>query len=72
MLKKLALASAALLICTASLFAGDCASGTDCSNACPLAQQANTRLATGDEALAVASMFRKDFVETVLANLAAI
>jgi hypothetical protein len=54
-------------------FAGDCCvSGTDCANQCPLAQQANARLATGTEALPVSKTIRHDFVKTVLENLEAI
>ena len=36
--------------------AGDsCVEGSDCENCCPLAKQANQRMATGTEAMFVAS-----------------
>ena len=56
--------------------AGDCLNGNDCSNACPLAKHANTRLATGDEALRVApanqTLVQKEYVTAVLERLKAI
>lgn len=59
----------ALLLAAAAVAAGDCISGSGCANCCPLAQQANTRLSTGNEAPAVSATLRAEFVEAVLANL---
>ena len=47
---------------------GDCLTGTDCVNHCPLAKKANERMATGNEALAVSQTIRSDVVATVLRN----
>ena len=60
------LAALALVVLPAT--AGDCLNGTDCSNACPLAKHANTRLATGDEALKVFAANR-DRVSLALLDL---
>ncbi|MHC4952785.1 MAG: hypothetical protein ACYTGZ_02760 [Planctomycetota bacterium] len=72
MLKKLALTVAITALCVGPASAGDCLEGSRCVNCCPLAKAANERLATGHESLAVSKKARKDFVDVVLANLAAI
>ena len=69
---KLARIAGCLLLFTAAVFAGDCVSGTDCNNRCPLAKSANTRLATGHEALPVSETLRHGYVKFVLANLESI
>lgn len=60
----------ALAFCAVPALSGDeCLSGNDCSNCCPLAKQANARLATGMEAVAVSKTIRNDFIATVLRNV---
>lgn len=49
--------------------AGDCSSGFRCDNVCPLAQKANERRATGNEAMASASTVRAARVAEVLRML---
>lgn len=71
MLQILRIAAGAVVL-AAALWAGDCLSGSDCANCCPLAQEANHRFATGHEAVSVSPTLRADFVRTVLANLDAI
>jgi hypothetical protein len=68
-MNKLARLAGALALCAAAVFAGDCMSGTDCANCCPLAKQANERVANGNEALAVSTTLRGSYVKTILANL---
>lgn len=72
MLKKTAFLVAAVALVATTLFAGDCVSGGSCANQCPLAQAANSCMATGHESLAVSQTVRKDFVDVILANLARI
>ena len=72
MLKRLLPILAVLALLATPGVAGDCLSGSDCANMCPLAKSANQRLATGDEAATVSETLRKEFVRTVLANLDAI
>jgi len=73
MFQRLALFPALLALLAASALAGgDCASGSACENQCPLAQRANHRLATGNEAMAVDTTVRADFVKRVLADLESI
>ena len=72
MLKKLALTVAIAALCVSPVSAGDCLEGNNCANCCPLAKAANERMATGHESLVVSKKVRKDFVDAVLANLAAI
>ena len=70
MLKRLVPMAAALLLVAATVLAGNsCLEGTDCENACPLARHANTRLATGHEAVVVSETVRTEFVRAVLENL---
>jgi hypothetical protein len=52
--------------------AGDCLSGSSCVNECPLAKQANARLADGREALATSKLVRADYVRRVLVNMEAL
>ena len=72
MLARLARLGVVLALLAAAAPGGDCLSGSDCGNLCPLARKANTRLATGDEAVAVSETLRKDFAARVLGNLEAI
>jgi hypothetical protein len=63
----------AVLVLTAALaYAGDCLSGSSCCNQCPLAQQANARLADGREALATSKVVRAEMVRRVLVNMEAL
>lgn len=67
----------ARLLVTLSLLAapsvgGDCASGSECSNCCPLAKQAVSRYSPGNEAYRVSPTLRSDLVRVVLANLRAV
>ena len=72
-MKKLSALILALTICAIPAWSGEsCNSGNDCANCCPLAKQANDRLATGNEALRVSPTVRKDFVDAMLRNAAAI
>ena len=50
-------------------FAGETDCGFTCDNACPLAQQANTRRAAGTEAIAASTVMRADVVAQVARNL---
>ena len=43
--------------------------GFTCTNACPLAQQANVRRATGSEAVAASAVVRADVAAAVARNL---
>jgi hypothetical protein len=64
------LARLAILVLTAALaHAGDCLSGSSCSNECPLAKQANVRLADGRESFTTSKLVRADYVRRVLVNL---
>ena len=72
MTKRLLPLLATLVLLAGPGLAGDCLSGGDCANGCPLAKSANTRLATGTEAVTVSKTLHKEFVRTVLANLDAI
>jgi hypothetical protein len=66
-MKRLSALALALSLCAIPAWSGDdCGSGTDCTNSCPLAKQANNRLATGTEALSVSTTVRKDFVDAML------
>jgi len=72
-MKRLFQLAVALVLASATSFAGDpCLSGSDCSNACPLARQANGRLATGHEAVPLSPTVRAGYVKVILANLEAI
>jgi len=69
-MKKLTGLVLALAFCAVPALSGDsCVSGNDCSNCCPLAKQANERLATGTEAIAVSKTIRRDLVAAVLRNV---
>jgi hypothetical protein len=73
MLRRLSqLAGALAIVAATTAFGGDCLEGSTSCNACPLAQRANKRLATGHEAVSVSKTIRKDIVEAILANLEAI
>jgi len=64
---------AVFLISATTTFAGEqCLSGFDCSNACPLAKSANTRLATGHESVSVSETVRAENVHAVLSNMESI
>lgn len=52
--------------------AGDTDGGFDCSNQCPLAQQANTHRSTGGEAAATSAVVQADIASRVERNLARI
>ena len=70
MIKRLLAAAGSLLVLAAAVSAGgDYLEGSNCRNACPLAQRANTRFATGHEAVAVSKTVRAEFVRVVLENL---
>jgi hypothetical protein len=68
MTKKVLLAAFAAAAIAVPAIAGDCASGFSCNNECPLAQAANTRRSTGNEAAA----FRTLAAAQVQRNLARI
>ncbi len=68
-MKTLKVIVLALGLCALPALAGDCLSGTECVNACPLAKQANTRMATGNESLSVSVTMREQLVKTVLRNV---
>jgi len=72
MLKKMFFTLAITALSIGPATAGDCIEGSNCANCCPLAKAANERMATGHESVAVSPKIRKDFVDAVLANLAAI
>jgi len=72
MLNKIFLSVAIAALCAGPAIAGDCLEGSNCANCCPLAKAANERMATGHESLRSSEKVRKDFVDAVLANLAAI
>jgi len=63
---------AVLTLAAAAAFGGDCMSGSGCSNACPLAKEAVTRMSTGTESVTVSDARREGFVRLVLKNLDAI
>ena len=72
-MKKLSGLILTLAVCAVPSWSGDCtASGNDCSNCCPLAKQANERLATGTEAVVVSPTIRKGFVNEMLRHAASI
>jgi opacity protein-like surface antigen len=70
MKKLLALAVLAALAVPAA--AGDTDREFDCSNQCPLAQQANTHRANGGEAAATSAVVQADIASQVERNLARI
>ena len=70
MLKLFVLVVLAALAAPAS--AGDASEGFTCSNACPLAKQANVLRASGGEAVATSAIVRADVVRTVERNLSRI
>lgn len=65
------LAASAVLSFPAVARAGE-VSGCDCSNMCPLAQEANHLRSTGGEAVLASAIVRADCVKVVLKNLATI
>ena len=69
--------AASLLLLAASAVASfpsvaraDEVTGCDCSNMCPLAQEANHHRSTGGEAVLASKLVRADCVRVVLKNLA--
>ncbi|MEM8886140.1 MAG: hypothetical protein AAGD14_18905 [Planctomycetota bacterium] len=68
-MKKLPGLMLALSVFALPAWSGDCSTGSDCANCCPLAKVANERLATGTEALTVSSIVRKDFVGGLLRDI---
>ena len=67
-MKNLRALALALGLFALPALSGDCLSGTDCENHCPLAKQANERMSIGNEALAVSTTIRSDVVAAVLRN----
>jgi hypothetical protein len=64
---------AALALFAAAAFAGDRAlTGSTCCNECPLAKQANGRLADGREAFSASKLVRAEMVRAVFANMEAL
>jgi hypothetical protein len=64
---------AALLVVVGLARAGDdCLSGSSCNNECPLAKQANARLADGREAVTSSKLVRAAIVRAVFANMEAL
>ena len=66
MLKRFALAVTVACLFTPVAVAGE---GCDCSNGCPLAQEAVHHMASGSEAVLASKIVQKDYVKFVLANL---
>jgi hypothetical protein len=65
----LSLAVVASAFAAQRALAGDCMSGFDCDNHCPLAQQANGRRSLGSEGVASAPTVRAALVAEVTRNL---
>lgn len=75
-MKALALSLAAL-IGTAALALPAAAgektlAGCSCTNACPLAQEANGRRSTGEEAVFASATARRELVRALVSNLSAL
>ena len=58
-----------LSLLAAPSLAGDCGSQSECSNCCPLAQQAVARYSTGGEAYRTSRTLQNDLYRAVVANL---
>lgn len=61
-----AVAAALLAVSVPARAGGD---GFCCTNACPLAKQANTRRAAGSEAVQASSTIRREAIDEVARNL---
>lgn len=51
---------------------GKTLAGCGCTNACPLAQEANQHRATGEEAVFASATARRELVRVLVANLSAL
>jgi len=71
-MKKTLTRLAALVALAATVYAGDCLSGSSCCNECPLAKQANARLSDGREGFATSKLVRAEIVRRVFVNLEAL
>jgi hypothetical protein len=71
-MNRLARLLATLAILAAPALAGDCGSRSECSNCCPLAQQAVARYSAGGEAYRVSRTLQNDLYRAVVANLKAV
>jgi hypothetical protein len=63
---------AVLIVLAALAHGGDCLSGSSCVNECPLAHQANGRLADGRESFTTSKTVRADYVRRVFVNMEAL
>jgi hypothetical protein len=68
-MRKLIYAAAIAALLAVSMPARAGGDGFCCTNACPLAKQANTRRATGSEAVKASSTIRREAIDEVAENL---
>ena len=71
-MKKILTRLAVLVVLATAVSAGDCLSGSACTNQCPLAKQANGRFSDGSEGLVTPGLVRAEIVRRVLLNLEAL